>query len=148
MQEESLQIRRFEDLPSASDFESLVESKNVPAVNLLFFICICLVTRDNWAVLRILNAFFFFLFSCYLILKVFSGCVKDWEACSKWNPSNGGLDYLEVFLLPLNCLCLHSFHFSWKFLLFISKTQIRNLCFFTLTNDAGVHLNKKERKQV
>lgn len=58
MQEESLQIRRFEDLPSASDFESLVESKNVPAV--------------------------------------FSGCVKDWEACSKWNPSNGGLDYLEA----------------------------------------------------
>ncbi|KAL6505166.1 hypothetical protein OROGR_024983 [Orobanche gracilis] len=25
---------------------------------------------------------------------VFSGCVKDWKAFSKWNASNGGLDYL------------------------------------------------------
>ncbi|KAK9146581.1 hypothetical protein Sjap_006484 [Stephania japonica] len=26
---------------------------------------------------------------------VFRGCVKDWKAFSAWNPSNGGLDYLE-----------------------------------------------------
>ncbi|GAB2234584.1 hypothetical protein Droror1_Dr00003840 [Drosera rotundifolia] len=25
---------------------------------------------------------------------VFRGCVKDWRAFSRWNPSNGGLDYL------------------------------------------------------
>lgn len=28
--------------------------------------------------------------------KVFSGCVKDWEAVAKWNPSSDGLDYLQV----------------------------------------------------
>ncbi|KAE8009788.1 hypothetical protein FH972_006202 [Carpinus fangiana] len=28
---------------------------------------------------------------------VFTGCVKDWAALAKWNPSNGGLDYLQVF---------------------------------------------------
>ncbi|GMH27968.1 hypothetical protein Nepgr_029811 [Nepenthes gracilis] len=26
---------------------------------------------------------------------VFKGCVKDWIAFSRWNPSNGGLDYLQ-----------------------------------------------------
>lgn len=26
---------------------------------------------------------------------VFRGCASDWEACSKWNPFNNGLDYLE-----------------------------------------------------
>ncbi|KAL3517617.1 hypothetical protein ACH5RR_020206 [Cinchona calisaya] len=26
---------------------------------------------------------------------VFSGCVKNWKAFSQWNPSNGGLDYLQ-----------------------------------------------------
>ncbi|XP_042517851.1 uncharacterized protein LOC122091786 isoform X2 [Macadamia integrifolia] len=26
---------------------------------------------------------------------VFHGCIKDWEAISKWNPSNTGLDYLQ-----------------------------------------------------
>ncbi|PWA39218.1 2-oxoglutarate (2OG) and Fe(II)-dependent oxygenase superfamily protein [Artemisia annua] len=26
---------------------------------------------------------------------VFNGCVKDWKAFDKWNPSAGGLDYLE-----------------------------------------------------
>ncbi|GAV84361.1 Cupin_8 domain-containing protein [Cephalotus follicularis] len=26
---------------------------------------------------------------------VFCGCIKDWNAFSKWNPSNGGLDYLQ-----------------------------------------------------
>ncbi|BFG43090.1 hypothetical protein CerSpe_293640 [Prunus speciosa] len=55
--EESLQIQRLEEAPSARDFESRIESTNVPAV--------------------------------------FSGCVKDWKAFSKWNPSNGGLDYLQ-----------------------------------------------------
>ncbi|XP_050364652.1 lysine-specific demethylase JMJ31 [Argentina anserina] len=29
------------------------------------------------------------------IPAVINGCVKDWEAVSKWNPSNGGLDYLQ-----------------------------------------------------
>ncbi|XVF32504.1 hypothetical protein REPUB_Repub17cG0088600 [Reevesia pubescens] len=55
--EDSIRIQRFDQLPSASEFASLIESRNVPAV--------------------------------------FVGCVKDWEAVSKWNPSNGGLDYLE-----------------------------------------------------
>ncbi|KAJ4839529.1 hypothetical protein Tsubulata_049715 [Turnera subulata] len=27
---------------------------------------------------------------------VFTGCVKDWKAFTKWNPANGGLDYLQV----------------------------------------------------
>ncbi|KAJ4828593.1 hypothetical protein Tsubulata_004945 [Turnera subulata] len=26
---------------------------------------------------------------------VFTGCVKDWKAFTKWNPANGGLDYLQ-----------------------------------------------------
>ncbi|KAF5727044.1 hypothetical protein HS088_TW22G00731 [Tripterygium wilfordii] len=26
---------------------------------------------------------------------VFNGCVKEWKAFSRWNPSNGGLDYLQ-----------------------------------------------------
>ncbi|GMN48863.1 hypothetical protein TIFTF001_018030 [Ficus carica] len=29
------------------------------------------------------------------IPAVFKGCVKDWKASSKWNPSHGGLDYLQ-----------------------------------------------------
>ncbi|XP_004290635.1 PREDICTED: uncharacterized protein LOC101308336 isoform X2 [Fragaria vesca subsp. vesca] len=29
------------------------------------------------------------------IPAVINGCVKDWEAVSKWNPTNGGLDYLQ-----------------------------------------------------
>ncbi|KAF3436245.1 hypothetical protein FNV43_RR23337 [Rhamnella rubrinervis] len=53
----SLRIRRFEQLPSSADFESLIEAANVPAV--------------------------------------FGGCVNDWKAVSKWNPSNNGLDYLQ-----------------------------------------------------
>ncbi|XP_028758412.1 uncharacterized protein LOC114717446 isoform X2 [Neltuma alba] len=55
--EEPIRIQRFKELPRASDFESLVETRNVPAV--------------------------------------FSGCTKGWRAFSKWNPSNGGLDYLQ-----------------------------------------------------
>ncbi|KAK6164629.1 hypothetical protein DH2020_001493 [Rehmannia glutinosa] len=55
--EESLQIRRFDEIPSAEEFASRIEPNNVPAV--------------------------------------FSGCVKDWRAFSKWNVSNGGLDYLQ-----------------------------------------------------
>ncbi|XP_030545883.1 uncharacterized protein LOC115752003 [Rhodamnia argentea] len=54
---ESLQIRRFDELPSATDFASQIESRNVPAV--------------------------------------FSGCTKDWKALRKWNPHEGGLDYLQ-----------------------------------------------------
>ncbi|XP_068634537.1 lysine-specific demethylase JMJ31 [Aristolochia californica] len=26
---------------------------------------------------------------------VFNGCIKEWKAFMKWNPSNGGLDYLQ-----------------------------------------------------
>ncbi|PON54432.1 JmjC domain containing protein [Parasponia andersonii] len=52
----SLQIRSFEQLPSVMEFDSLIESSDVPAV--------------------------------------FKGCVNDWKAFSKWNPSTGGLDYL------------------------------------------------------
>ncbi|KAJ1385542.1 JmjC domain [Sesbania bispinosa] len=56
--EECIQIRRYEELPSAKDFESLIEPRNVPAV--------------------------------------FCGCTKGWRAFSQWNPSNGGLDYLQA----------------------------------------------------
>ncbi|KAL0459485.1 UNVERIFIED_CONTAM: tRNA wybutosine-synthesizing protein 5 [Sesamum latifolium] len=56
--EEFLQVQRFELIPSAEEFASRIEPKNVPAV--------------------------------------FSGCVKDWKAFSKWNVLNGGLDYLQV----------------------------------------------------
>ncbi|RDX83606.1 Lysine-specific demethylase JMJ30, partial [Mucuna pruriens] len=54
----SIRIRRYEELPTAKDFESLIESTNVPAV--------------------------------------FCGCTKGWKAFSHWNPSNGGLDYLQA----------------------------------------------------
>ncbi|KAF3785695.1 tRNA wybutosine-synthesizing protein 5 [Nymphaea thermarum] len=30
---------------------------------------------------------------------VFRGCVKEWAAITKWNPSKGGLDYLQVPVL-------------------------------------------------
>ncbi|XP_057800981.1 lysine-specific demethylase JMJ31 isoform X2 [Salvia miltiorrhiza] len=30
---------------------------------------------------------------------VFSGCAKEWKAFSKWNVSNGGLDYLQVSIV-------------------------------------------------
>ncbi|EOX94633.1 PREDICTED: F-box protein At5g06550 isoform X5 [Theobroma cacao] len=55
--EDSLRIQRFQQLPSATEFASQIESRNVPAV--------------------------------------FVGCVKGWEAVAKWNPSSGGLEYLE-----------------------------------------------------
>ncbi|GMI73798.1 hypothetical protein like AT5G19840 [Hibiscus trionum] len=55
--EDSVRLQRFDQLPSATQFASQIESRNIPAV--------------------------------------FVGCVKDWKAVSKWNPSNGGLDYLE-----------------------------------------------------
>ncbi|CAA0828067.1 2-oxoglutarate (2OG) and Fe(II)-dependent oxygenase superfamily protein [Striga hermonthica] len=51
------QIRRFHELPSAEEFASRIEPRNVPAV--------------------------------------FSGCVKNWKAFSKWDVSSGGLDYLQ-----------------------------------------------------
>jgi len=50
---------------------------------------------------------------------VFTGCVKDWKAFSKWNPSNGGLDYLQVFFsnsvkeIPVLLWC--SLIFCWPF---------------------------------
>ncbi|KAG4186766.1 hypothetical protein ERO13_A08G063900v2 [Gossypium hirsutum] len=55
--EDSVRLQSFDQLPSAAQFASQIESRNVPAV--------------------------------------FVGCVKDWKAVSKWNPSNGGLGYLE-----------------------------------------------------
>ncbi|XP_073115644.1 lysine-specific demethylase JMJ31 isoform X2 [Elaeis guineensis] len=55
--EQALQVRQFENPPSAEDFSTEIEPTNVPAV--------------------------------------FHGAVKDWKAFSKWNPFNGGLDYLE-----------------------------------------------------
>ncbi|KAK7345861.1 hypothetical protein VNO77_16474 [Canavalia gladiata] len=58
MEESSIRIRTYEELPTAKDFESLIEPTNVPAV--------------------------------------FRGCTKGWRAFSHWNPSNGGLDYLQA----------------------------------------------------
>lgn len=57
MENECIQIRRFEKIPTPEEFTSLIELKNVPAVIV--------------------------------------GCVKDWKAFTHWNPSNGGLDYLQ-----------------------------------------------------
>ncbi|KAK9055751.1 hypothetical protein SSX86_026836 [Deinandra increscens subsp. villosa] len=57
MVEESVRITTIDAIPSADEFTSRIEPKNVPAV--------------------------------------FRGCASDWKAFSKWNPSNGGLDYLE-----------------------------------------------------
>ncbi|XP_017415056.1 lysine-specific demethylase JMJ31 isoform X3 [Vigna angularis] len=54
----SIRIRRFDELPTAKDFDSVIELSNVPAV--------------------------------------FRGCTKSWKAFSHWNPSNGGLDYLQA----------------------------------------------------
>ncbi|PIA45073.1 hypothetical protein AQUCO_01700546v1 [Aquilegia coerulea] len=59
--EEVLQVvLTFEEeevLLSSQEFQSQVESRNIPAV--------------------------------------FRGCVRDWKAFINWNPSNGGLDYLQ-----------------------------------------------------
>lgn len=57
MEEDSPRITILDAIPSADEFTSLIEPKNVPAV--------------------------------------FHGCVNDWKAFSKWNPSTGGLDYLQ-----------------------------------------------------
>lgn len=35
---------------------------------------------------------------------MFIGCVKDWKAFSKWNVSNGGLNYLQVSCMLCSCL--------------------------------------------
>ncbi|KAK6780581.1 hypothetical protein RDI58_022765 [Solanum bulbocastanum] len=32
---------------------------------------------------------------------VFKGCIKDWKAFSKWNPSDGGLIYLQGCMLHI-----------------------------------------------
>ncbi|KAK7393498.1 hypothetical protein VNO78_22056 [Psophocarpus tetragonolobus] len=58
MESSSIRIRRYEELPTAKDFDSLIEPTNVPAV--------------------------------------FRGCTKAWKAFSHWNPSHGGLDYLQA----------------------------------------------------
>lgn len=47
------------------------------------------------------------MFSLSSARKVINGCVKDWVAVSNWNPSNGGLDYLQVSLsLSLSSILL------------------------------------------
>ncbi|KAI3801029.1 hypothetical protein L1987_29129 [Smallanthus sonchifolius] len=66
MVEESLRIIKTGAIPSAEEFTSQIEPKNVPAV--------------------------------------FRGCVNDWKALSKWNPSTGGLDYLEPLFLETKTL--------------------------------------------
>ncbi|EPS66246.1 hypothetical protein M569_08531, partial [Genlisea aurea] len=52
-----LRIRKFDRIPSAEEFASDIERRNVPAV--------------------------------------FTGCVKDWKAFSKWDVEKGGLEYLQ-----------------------------------------------------
>lgn len=82
-------IKTFESAPSAADFESTVELTNFPAVLLHLNTSLSLFlssaesddTNDSYLPL----------------LKVFRGCASDWDAFSKWNPFNNGLDYLEVF---------------------------------------------------
>ncbi|XP_073141034.1 lysine-specific demethylase JMJ31 isoform X1 [Henckelia pumila] len=57
MARESLEVRRWNEIPSAEEFSCRIEKSNVPAV--------------------------------------ISGLVKDWKAFSKWDVTNGGLDYLQ-----------------------------------------------------
>ncbi|KAL5712435.1 hypothetical protein ACHQM5_014608 [Ranunculus cassubicifolius] len=57
MADEALRLLTYEDLLSPREFESRIESRNIPAV--------------------------------------FHGCIKHWKAFSYWNPSNGGLNYLQ-----------------------------------------------------
>ncbi|KAL4572017.1 hypothetical protein LXL04_018785 [Taraxacum kok-saghyz] len=57
MEENAVRIIIQDATPSAEEFTSQLEPKNVPTV--------------------------------------FHGCVNDWKAFSKWNPSIGGLDYLQ-----------------------------------------------------
>lgn len=55
--DEFLKIQRLDQQPSAAEFSSCFESRNVPTV--------------------------------------FNGCIKGWKAFYSWNPSDGGLDYLQ-----------------------------------------------------
>nr|XP_043619410.1 tRNA wybutosine-synthesizing protein 5 isoform X2 [Erigeron canadensis] len=56
-EQDGLRVTKMDAIPSAKEFTSQIEPKNVPAV--------------------------------------FHKCVNDWKAFSKWNPSTGGLDYLQ-----------------------------------------------------
>lgn len=55
---------------------------------------------------------------CCRLLKVFVAAVKDWTACSSWDPRSGGLDYLLVCLSLSLCLifssCLFTFTLSTR----------------------------------
>lgn len=93
--DESLRIQRFEQIPSSLEFESLIQSTNVPAVKFthtlsLSIFCLFLGKIKCYSKLSTF-------FSLIIHLQVFTGCIKDWKAFCKWNPSNGGLDYLQVF---------------------------------------------------
>ena len=78
-------IQTFERAPSAADFESGVELTNFPAVVFSPQYTFLFLPPPAESESLDLN-----------LLKVFRGCASDWEACSKWNPFNNGLDYLEV----------------------------------------------------
>lgn len=66
---------------------------------------------------------------------MFTGCVKDWAALAKWNPSNGGLDYLQVFFFQL---CFVNYIIGLRslvgileviFLLYKSQNKKKIFCF-------------------
>ncbi|TXG63719.1 hypothetical protein EZV62_010713 [Acer yangbiense] len=87
--EVSREIRSFEfdQSPSATEFASQIESNNLPAV---------------------ISSF---------LQPVFKGIIKNWKAFSKWNPTEGGLDYLQEQLgkVPFSwttfvITCSFSFH--------------------------------------
>ncbi len=92
--DESLRIQRLQQIPSSVEFESLIESTNIPAVSILTLYSL-FVSRE------IVTQNFILLSLIHFFLKVFTGCVKDWKAFSKWNPSNGGLDYFQVSVQTL-----------------------------------------------
>lgn len=99
--ESSLQIRRINEIPSPEEFASQIERKNVPAV-ITSFSRSRAHAHYKLIVTRISRDFSSFLVCVFddnvLNWKVFSGCAKEWKAFSRWNVSNGGLDYLQVIV--------------------------------------------------
>lgn len=87
---ESLQIRRWNEIPSAEEFSYRIEKSNVPAVALYP------QETHSMVCVYVLLVFLFRNFCAVLYVQVISRCVKDWKAFSKWDVSNGGLDYLQV----------------------------------------------------
>lgn len=103
MVEENLRIQTFTEIPSPEIFSSQIEPKSVPAVtSVTQKICISEFALDKHIYLFALACSPLFL-SSFSLVQVFKGCIKNWKAFSKWNPSDGGLIYLQVFIFSFRC---------------------------------------------